>query len=101
MAIRCNTPNIRTPLLLSVMFTQLMKLRPSSVHLKKGHQFRKRPIRNINTVRFAIFFQKITFPATSRRGNTKDIALPTANKKKGKTKSVGVRPCQGACSSGE
>jgi hypothetical protein len=27
-------------------------------------------------------------------GITKDIALPTANKKKGKTKSVGVQPCQ-------
>ena len=31
---------------------------------------------------------------------TKAKALPTANKKKGKTKSVGVTPCQAACSNG-
>jgi hypothetical protein len=28
------------------------------------------------------------------------MALPTANKKEGKTRSVGVKPCQEACSRG-
>ena len=32
---------------------------------------------------------------------TKLIAFPTANKKEGNTRSVGVNPCQCACSSGE
>ena len=32
---------------------------------------------------------------------TKLMALPTANRKEGKTRSVGVNPCQWACSSGE
>ena len=33
-------------------------------------------------------------------GITNASALPTAKRKKGKTRSVGVQPCQGACSSG-
>ena len=37
---------------------------------------------------------------SSNLGNTKAMALPTANKKKGKTKSVGVIPCQVACFNG-
>ena len=54
----------------------------------------------INRVRLTTFPQNFAGPAASKRGITKDIALPTANKKKGNTKSVGVQPCQGACSSG-
>lgn len=66
-----------------------------------GNQFRNRPIQKIKSVRVIIFFRKAFVPAASNFGITKAIALPTANRKKGKTRSVGVHPCQEACSSGE
>jgi hypothetical protein len=50
--------------------------------------------------RLITFFQKTDSPAASSLGKTKAMALPTANKKNGNTRSVGVTPCQGACSSG-
>ena len=52
----------------------------------------------ISTVRLITFCQKIFF--SSSRGITNAMALPTANKKNGNTKSVGVTPCQPACSNG-
>jgi hypothetical protein len=51
----------------------------------------------MSKVRLVIFFQKAALLPASNFGITKAIALPTANKKKGNTKSVGVTPCQGAC----
>jgi hypothetical protein len=42
----------------------------------------------------------VALPAFSKLGKTKLSALPTANKKDGKTKSVGVKPCQLACLKG-
>ena len=47
-----------------------------------------------------IFFQKVASPAALILGMTKERAFPTAKRKKGNTISVGVRPCQAACSSG-
>jgi hypothetical protein len=38
----------------------------------------------------------VALDSFSHFGNTKLIALPTANKKEGKTKSVGVNPFQAA-----
>ena len=54
----------------------------------------------INMVLLSTFFQKSRSVPCANFGITNDIALPTANKKKGKTKSVGVRPCQLACARG-
>ena len=54
----------------------------------------------MSKVRLITFFQNSAAPAASKRGITKAMALPTANKKNGKTKSVGVTPCQGACIKG-
>jgi hypothetical protein len=34
------------------------------------------------------------------RANDRAIDVPTMNRKKGKIRSVGVQPCQGACRSG-
>ena len=42
----------------------------------------------------------IYYKARPKLGITKDKALPTAKRKKGNTRSVGVRPCQGACAKG-
>ena len=89
---RCNTPNKRS------VSKGLATIFPSRSYLIKGNQFKKRPIKNISTLRFITFRQKVLL--ASSRGITKAIALPTANKKKGKTKSVGVTPCQPACSNG-
>ena len=54
----------------------------------------------IRTVRLVIFrntFEKVLLPQPVF---TKANAFPTANRKEGKTKSVGVNPCQLACSNG-
>src|SRR6476620_8147931 len=47
-----------------------------------------------------IFFKKAPEPSDRYLSREKLMALPTANKKEGKTRSVGVKPCQPACSSG-
>lgn len=46
------------------------------------------------------FLRNTEVPAACSLGITKAMALPTANRKKGNTRSVGVHPCQGACASG-
>ena len=69
-------------------------------HCRKGDQFKSIPIANIVMALMNIFFKKTFVPAASNRGITKDMALPTAKRKKGNTISVGVQPCHGACSSG-
>ena len=117
---RCRTPMIRTPFTVSITlpdasFTRSVQVKPlkivtlcsvlePSTHrltsVTNGHQFKKRPMRNISSDRVITFFQKIASPAASRRGITNAIALPTAKRKKGNTRSVGVKPCHGACSSG-
>src|SRR5690606_7399465 len=70
-------------------------------HCIKGHQFTNKPIAKMRTVRFTTFFQKVVSPASCNRGMTNAMAFPTAKRKKGKTRSVGVQPCQGACFKGE
>jgi len=42
------------------------------------------------------FLQKTDGPAAVSLGMTKAKAFPTANRKNGNTRSVGVSPCQGA-----
>jgi len=70
------------------------------VALTKGHQLRNSPIKKMRAERFSTFLQKIVGPACSNLGIIKAMALPTAKRKKGNTRSVGVNPCQGACSNG-
>ena len=100
MAIRCSTPSIRTPLSGFLGLTQYLNWSASFCQLTKGYQFKNNPIKKINNDLVMTFFQNAAEPAISNLGNTKAIALPTANKKKGNTRSVGVIPCHFACSSG-
>jgi hypothetical protein len=39
-------------------------------------------------------------PRARRALSERYVVMPTMNRKNGKTRSVGVHPCQGACSSG-
>ncbi len=73
---------------------------PASLYFINGNQFKNKPIQKMSRVRLITFCQKTLSPAASNLGITKAMALPTANKKNGNTKSVGVQPCQLACSSG-
>ena len=54
----------------------------------------------MSAVRLKIFPKTADSAIPSHRGITKLMALPTANKKDGNTKSVGVNPCQAACCKG-
>ena len=90
---RCKTPNMRT-------FSQGLKTKPVSDHFTNGLQFKNNPIAKIKMVRLITLDQNSEGPAFCNLGITKDNALPTANKKKGNTKSVGVHPCQLACPNG-
>ena len=57
-------------------------------------------MQNINTVLLVTFFHIVAFPASLSRGMVKAMAFPTANKKNGNTRSVGVQPCHPAWSKG-
>ena len=81
-------------------FSQGLNTRLASLHFTNGLQFKNSPIKNISTVRLITFFQNSLLFPSCNLGITKDMALPTANKKKGKTKSVGVQPCQLAWAKG-
>ena len=54
----------------------------------------------MRAVRVITILQNIRGPAVSSLGITKARALPTAKRKNGNTRSVGVSPCHAACSSG-
>src|SRR5690606_479238 len=94
------TPRMRTPFSGSVLLTHSLNCNAPSAHCTNGNQFNPNPMRKMRIVLLMTFFQNTPSPASCKRGITKDIAFPTANKKKGKTKSVGVQPCQGACCKG-
>ena len=66
----------------------------------KGNQYIKKPNANKIIVRLKMVKSTLALPVFSRLGKTKLSELPTANKKEGKTKSVGVNPCQLACLKG-
>ena len=51
-------------------------------------------------VRLITFVRKALSLISLYRPWEKLIALPTANKKEGNTRSVGVKPCHAACSNG-
>jgi hypothetical protein len=54
----------------------------------------------INSVLFPIFIRDSLFSELLYLEKEKNIETPTTNRKKGKTKSVGVHPCQLECSKG-
>ena len=83
---RCNTPKIRVSAIgFRVPFS------------KKGNQYIKKPKRKIIEKRLKIFLRKVPSPIASYFFILKLIALPTTNKKVGKTKSVNVNPFHSAC----
>jgi hypothetical protein len=65
-----------------------------------GNQYIKKPRANKINVRFKMVNSTVDLPNFSTLGKTKLSELPTANKKDGNTKSVGVNPCQLACLKG-
>mgnify|MGYP000044158319 CR=1 FL=1 len=66
----------------------------------KGITFSMKPIKNIIKPRFNIFKNCSGDALKSLFLKEKNIAEPMMNKKNGKTKSVGVAPCQSACNKG-
>jgi hypothetical protein len=65
-----------------------------------GNQYIKKPRANKIILRLKMVSSTFALPAFSKLGKTKLSELPTANKKDGNTKSVGVNPCQLACLKG-
>jgi hypothetical protein len=68
--------------------------------LTNGYQDNKYPIRKMRKVLLRILPATLPWPIPAILGMVNAMALPTANKKEGKTRSVGVKPCQEACSRG-
>ena len=72
---------------------------PLSTNRKFGNRAIKRPKAKIMADLDMIFLvspEPFT-PASFLAPNAKGMATPRINKKKGKTQSVGVQPCQSAC----
>lgn len=73
---------------------------PAASQRTKGAAFNTSPMAKISAVRVATLRQNADDPCSRRRGSTSASALPTANRKNGNTRSVGVQPCHAACASG-
>src|SRR5690606_16374281 len=73
---------------------------PESVHDTKGNQYIIYPNRKIIKVLFIIFRKTSERDLSAHLVLTKAKAFPTAKRKEGKTKSVGVNPCHLACNRG-
>jgi hypothetical protein len=54
----------------------------------------------MRAVRLSTLNRDLPFSFVSYFENEKNIDTPTIKRKKGKTRSVGVHPCQGECSRG-
>jgi len=67
---------------------------------KNGNQYIRKPNKKIRIVLLNILVRNAELLISLYLCNEKLIALPTANKNEGKTRSVGVNPCQVACKSG-
>lgn len=91
---RCSTPIMR------VLRNGAEITWPAAFSPKKGNQYIRKPSKKINTVRLKIFIRNAESLISLYLCKEKLIAFPTANKNEGKTRSVGVKPCQLACSSG-
>src|SRR5690606_35007629 len=84
---RCKTPKIRTPRSTLSEATHSRNCNSFPSHCTNGHQFRNTPITKINNVLFITFLQNTACPASCNLGMTNAMAFPTANKKKGNTRS--------------
>ena len=66
---------------------------PILIREKKASAIPNKKIRSVLVINF--------FQSNVRSGFDNTTEIPTINRKKGKTKSVGVQPCHAACSRGE
>lgn len=73
---------------------------PSWLYFTNGNQFNSNPRRKMIIVRLNIFSKTSFLESFCHLGVTKLKALPTANKKDGNTRSVGVNPFHCAWSKG-
>src|ERR1035437_174333 len=92
---RCSTPII----LVSLIGKAITWF--NSFNLKKGNQYIKYPSKKIRTVLLAIFNSTSDCVFCFHFSATKLKALPTAKRKEGNTRSVGVKPFHLACNKGE
>src|SRR5690606_34909747 len=90
---RCSTPGMR------VSESGLMIHSPPAFSTN-GNQYIMHPMKKIRKERRRVFFQKAVLPRAAYFSITNAMALPTAKRKEGKTRSVGVKPCHGACANG-
>ena len=91
---RCKTPSMRVS---AIGFNAHP---PSAEVSKNGNQYIRYPNRKMMTVRLMVLRQNTELGCASYLYITNASAFPTANKKEGKTRSVGVKPCQLACKQG-
>ena len=63
--------------------------------------FSKNPVRKIKKALTTIFFNEATLSVSLYLAKANERAVPTMNRKKGKTRSVGVQPLHAACFKGE
>ncbi len=71
-----------------------------SLKRKKGYQYIKKPSKNSRAVRLRMWKVTSRLGCPLNLSKLKLMAAPTANKKEGNTRSVGVKPCHAACSRG-
>src|SRR5665647_630030 len=84
-AMRCKTPII-------------LSLEKSWFHC--GNEFRKSPMAKMSRVRLPILSNDSLLSWLPYFEKEKNMEAPTTKRKNGNTRSVGVHPCQAACSSG-
>src|ERR1700733_6330291 len=73
---------------------------PLSPCSTNGNQYIRKPIRKMSAVRRKIFQSTAPWLMFANFFIEKAMAFPTAKRKDGKTRSVGVKPCQWACCKG-
>jgi len=87
---RCNTP------IILVSPKGFITKLPASDHFTNGNQYNRKPIKNIIRNLLKILLSTSFAVLSGHFLLTKEIEVPTANRNEGNTKSVGVKPCQGA-----
>jgi hypothetical protein len=94
-AMRCSTPMMRSVSQLAGTSS------PAASQRTKGAALSSRPMAKISSVRLRHPAARTARPGPQPAARHHQAsALPTANRKNGNTRSVGVQPCQGACASG-
>ena len=90
---RCSTP-------ITLVSENGRSARCPSRIMKKGNQYMRKPITNMSSVRLNILSRKAEFVMAASLSAEKLMAFPTAKRKEGNTRSVGVNPCHAACEKG-